>query len=111
MSFLVQSIVVFFTWFALFSSSSYAQSITLSPGRRLANGQVQMTISGTSANPVTLQASSDLKNWEDVQSFSLNGASIIYTDTQASTFRNRTYRVRADDAIALQLPDLGTLQN
>jgi hypothetical protein len=72
---------------------------------------MQITITGTSAQPVVLQATSDLKAWEDLQTLTLAGDPVSYVDLQAVSVPERSYRVRSTGTVPASLPDLGPLVN
>lgn len=90
-----------------------AEEVRLSEVKRLPNGQVQVVVTGQSSAPVTVQGSSDLKTWQDLQTFSLEGTPIYYTDTTAPSVARRTYRIRASSgqAVAPAVSDLSELHN
>ncbi len=91
-----------------------AQEVRLSAVRRLPGGEVELTMNGSSAQPMVLQGSSDLKTWQDLQTVTLGGSPITYTDLQAVAVQERSYRLRgaaADPAGLKSLPDLGDLEN
>src|SRR6202007_3077708 len=98
------------TGLASILSIAHAQSVSLSAARR-SDGQMQVTVWGSSPSPVTLQASSDLKNWQDLQTFSISGGPVVLGDTEAANHSHRTYRVRDAVAAPTQLPDLASLMN
>src|SRR5438132_2353645 len=72
-----------------------AQDVRLSEVRRLPSGAVEVTITGTSAEPVVLEATSDLKIWQDLQTLTLGDGRASYVDSQAASVRERSYRVRS----------------
>jgi len=89
-----------------------AENVRLSDVRRLANGEVELTISGVAKSPVVLQSSADLKSWQDLQTLTLSGGAASYIDTQAGSVRERSYRVRSGEVTQpVTLPDLGSLEN
>jgi hypothetical protein len=94
-----------------FSPLVRADEVRLSEISRLPDGSARITVSGSSALPVALQSSSDLKSWADLQTFVLNGNPVVYTDSAASSVGRRLYRVRTVENSSTQLSDLGDLQN
>jgi hypothetical protein len=111
MSVYLRTLFVFFCGLALVSGSFTAsgQTAGISSILRQANGQVQLSLGGVSVTPLALQSSVDLKNWSTVQTFTLAGTAIVYTDSQPGAAK-RFYRLR-DPATPVQLPDLATLPN
>jgi hypothetical protein len=104
-------LISIFCTLALMSAAfrALAQSASLSSIVRQASGQTQVTVTGISAAPLALQASSDLKTWSNLQTLTLTGAPIVYTDSQPNAAR-RFYRLHAAGTGAA-LPDLGNLPN
>lgn len=90
-----------------------AQSVSLGGPVRLADGAMRLTITGSSAGPVTLQGSADMKEWRDIESFTLNGAPVTYTDEGAAGQGMKYYRVKAGGVVEppVVLPDLSGLLN
>lgn len=72
---------------------------------------MKVSISGVSVSPVTLQASFDLKTWTDLQTFTLTGTEVVYTDAQAATTPTRHYRLKQGSTTAVTLPDLANSPN
>ncbi len=95
-------------WLGSFFLSN-AQEVRLSQIVRLPDGRTQVTISGLSPSPVALQCSSDLKSWSDLQTYTLNGSPVTFTD--GSSAGHRVYRVGSVASVPSMLPDLGDLQN
>jgi hypothetical protein len=91
-----------------------AAEVRLSEVKRLSNGQVQVVVTGDADDPVTVQGSTDLKDWQDLQTFSLTGSPVYYTDTEAASLALRTYRVRTTSgrqSVPSELSDLSEAQN
>ena len=59
----------------------------------LSHGQFQMTVSGTSGETYTLFASTNLVNWTPVASFLCTNSSMTISDSTASNFTKRFYRL------------------
>jgi hypothetical protein len=87
--------------------------MNISSVKRLSNGQVQMTLTGTAPSAVNVQASADLKNWTTVQTATLTGASVTVTDPGAASLPKRFYRLWTDatPVVPTPLTDLSTLAN
>jgi hypothetical protein len=104
---------IFVLWSSIFAFgiSTRAQELWISGMGRLPGGSVQLTINGPAQTAVTLQGSSDLKQWNDLQTITLSSPSAVYTDTQAKTLRTRSYRLRTQTAPPPALPDLGDALN
>jgi len=65
------------------------QSITL-----LGNGTVQFSLSGTSGSTYTLQVATNLLTaWSNLVTFPMTGGAVMYTDTTATNFNTRFYRL------------------
>lgn len=96
-----------------FECKSLGQNVTLSEIKRLPNGQVQMKVSGTASGAVSIQASVDMRTWQDLQSLTLGGAPVYFTDIGAVETRTRAYRVRSSggSSAPVQLPDLADMTN
>src|SRR5688572_13286183 len=90
-----------------------AEDVMLSEVKRLPEGKIQMKISGSCPDAVTLQVTADLKNWTDLQTFSLKGDPIYYTDENSPSVVRRAYRVRTstNQPVIPALPDLGDAVN
>jgi len=90
-----------------------AASPSISGVKKLSNGQVQMTLNGSSSSPMLLEASTDFRAWSQVQSYTLNGSPITATDSQAPNYRNRFYRLRSGSSTPAPtpLPDLSAQVN
>lgn len=98
-------------WLAEISSAD--ADVRLSEIHRLPDGTVQISITGSSSDPVVLQSSSDLKSWQDLQTLNLSGGEATYVDSQANTLRERNYRVRTASGSSnpTSPADLGTMMN
>lgn len=92
---------------ALFAHDTGAP-VTLAKPSRLADGTVQLTITGSGAQTVVLQTSSDHKNWQDLKTVYFTGGQLVVSDPDAGRFDRRFYRVRSD-AASVSLPDLTQL--
>ncbi|MGV3772563.1 MAG: hypothetical protein ACO1QB_06640 [Verrucomicrobiales bacterium] len=89
-----------------------AASPSISGVKRLSNGQIQMTLNGTASAPMVLEATTDFKNWTQLQSYTLNGAPVTATDSQSSSFKSRFYRLRGGSATTpTTLPELANSVN
>jgi hypothetical protein len=88
----------------------HAQSASITSVARLSNGQTRVTVTGSSGTAVMLQGSMDLKSWSDLQSLTLSGSAVVYTDTTTTTTRQRFYRVHGS-AATTELPELANLPN
>jgi hypothetical protein len=108
----LQSVVALASFAALIqSSTSMAQSLRVSEVKKLANGQTQVTATGTSANSVVLESSSDLKSWSPVTTFPANSSAMSYTDAAGGSPRFYRLRDGAVQPAPAQLTDLATMPN
>jgi hypothetical protein len=90
---------------------STADEVRLSRIERLPDGSAELTVTGNAATAVSIQASSDLHSWTDLQTLSLNGNPVVYRDSQASFASRRVYRVRSVSSAPTTLPDLADYRN
>src|SRR5437660_1432273 len=72
----------------------YAEDVRLSSVKRLPTGEVEVTITGAPFQTVILQATSDFRSWQDLQTLTLAAEPVSYVDSQATSLRERSYRVR-----------------
>jgi hypothetical protein len=89
-------------------ASAKAQDLRITGVNRLENGQIEISASGSSPNPVDLQISSDLSSWSTLQTLSANHGSIVFADSTGPG--ERIYRLRTIPA-ASQLADLADSPN
>jgi hypothetical protein len=90
------------------ASSVKGQDLRIIGVTRLENGQIQVSASGSSPNPVDLQASSDLSSWSTIQTLSANHGSLVFTDSMSAG--ERIYRLHTTPA-PTQLADLADSPN
>ena len=77
------------------AGSSTATQPTLENVVRLPNGTVQFVVQGTAGATLTVEASSDLKTWVQLQSQLSATGLLNVSDTQAATMNYRFYRASA----------------
>ena len=75
---------------ALFDALGQVSSIS-----RSADGSVILQVVGLDGRTYVLQASSDLKQWVDIDSKVATGAVVQFTDATAGNFHQRFYRLRS----------------
>jgi hypothetical protein len=61
-----------------------------------ANGSAQFQITGLQDRPYTIQASTDLKIWTDLQTRTASSGKISFTDPDAARYAQRFYRLKSN---------------
>lgn len=93
------------------SAAVQAQSLRFTEVAQVSPTQVRVTATGSSANPVVLEGTTDFQSWTTVTTFPANTSPMTYTD---NTGTRRSYRLRSGTAPAptpQTLPDLASFQN
>jgi hypothetical protein len=72
----------------------YYNLLTFSPPQFLANGNLRMTMSGTTGRIYQLQASTNLVNWTDIRSLTNANGVLVFTNAPISGSPKGFYRVR-----------------
>src|SRR5437773_1731 len=67
---------------------------TLGAPQRMPDGSFRWMLLGEAGRNYTAQSSTNLTLWTDLQTVALGGSSVQITDTNASTYPRRFYRVR-----------------
>ena len=70
------------------------QPFTLGAPQRMPGGSFRWTLFGEAGRNYTVQSSTNLTLWTDLQTVALGGSSVSITDTNASAYPRRFYRVR-----------------
>ena len=67
----------------------------INPGSlaRLSDGRVQFSLTASGAALAKVQGSTDLTDWQDLQTVPLTNGSAVFTDDTAPTFPSRYYRL------------------
>jgi hypothetical protein len=103
-------VVVLLIAFAAGLLSRNEAAPTLTPPVRQSDGTVSMTINGGVAESVTIQGSSDMRTWSDLQTFLLTGSPAAFR--QAASAHYQYFRLKSGVSLPPQiLPDLGALPN
>jgi hypothetical protein len=70
------------------------QPFTLGAPQWMPDGSFRWTLLGEAGRNYTVQSSTNFTIWSDLQTVALGGSSVQITDTNASAFPRRFYRVR-----------------
>jgi len=70
------------------------QPFTLSAPQRMPDGSFRWMLSGEAGRNYTVESSTNVTLWTDLQTVTLGGSSVQITDTNASAYARRFYRVR-----------------
>ena len=97
---------------AVISMKSTAAPALTGPIRQ-PNGTLALTISGNSGEQVTLQGSSDMRSWKDVQSFSLGNTPTVYQQSPGAQTKFSFFRLKSGQTapVTSSLPSLSDSPN
>jgi len=106
---LVRRLSFFIITVSVLLAGTYAAPVLQGPARN--GGSLELTISGANGEAVVLQASRDLKSWNDVQTYYLSGGPALYQQS-ASANQYNFFRLKSGTAaVGTQLPPLAESPN